>query len=92
MDVFLWVLEAVLVLLGIGIIGFWVSRRNTIPENVQGFLIQLAVSMAHIHAQGLQAFPVNVSAHCLSAFNQIIKRSPGKIDIPVFHIDKGTES
>ena len=46
MGVFLWVLEAVLVLLGIGIIGFWIARRNAIPENVQGFLIQLAVNIA----------------------------------------------
>ena len=46
LDVFLWVLEAVLVLLGIGIIGFWVARRNAIPENVQGFLIQLAINIA----------------------------------------------
>jgi len=46
MDIFIIVLEAVLVLLGIGIIGFWVARRNVIPENVQGFLIKLAVDIA----------------------------------------------
>lgn len=46
MDIFIIVLEAVLVLLGIGIIGFWVARRNVIPENVQGFLIRLAVDIA----------------------------------------------
>jgi len=46
LEVFLWVLEAVLVLLGIGTIGFWVARRNVIPESVQGFLIQLAVNIA----------------------------------------------
>lgn len=46
MDVFLWVMEAVLVLLGIGTIGFWIARRNAIPENVQGFLIQLSVNIA----------------------------------------------
>ncbi len=46
MDVFIWVLEAVLILLGIGSIGFWVARRNAIAENVQGFLIQLAVNIA----------------------------------------------
>ena len=46
MEVFIWVLEAVLILLGIGIIGFWIARRNVIPENVQGFLIQLAVNIA----------------------------------------------
>jgi predicted permease len=46
MEVFIWVLEAVLILLGIGIVGFWVARKNVIPENVQGFLIQLAVNIA----------------------------------------------
>ena len=46
MEIFLWVLEAVLVLLAIGTIGFWVARRNVIPESVQGFLIQLAVNIA----------------------------------------------
>ena len=46
MEVFIWVLEAVLILLGIGIIGFWISRRNVIPENVQGFLIQLSINIA----------------------------------------------
>jgi predicted permease len=46
LDVFLWVLEAVLILLGIGIIGFLIARRNAIAENVQGFLIQLAVNIA----------------------------------------------
>ena len=46
MDVFIWVLEAVLILLGIGIVGFWIARRNVIPENVQGFLIQLAINIA----------------------------------------------
>jgi len=46
MEVFVWVLEAVLILLGIGIVGFWVARRNVIPENVQGFLVQLAVNIA----------------------------------------------
>ena len=46
MDIFLVVMQAVLVLLGIGIIGFWVARRDAIPENVQGFLIRLAVDIA----------------------------------------------
>ena len=46
MDIFLVVMQAVLVLLGIGIIGFWVARRDVIPENVQGFLIRLAVDIA----------------------------------------------
>jgi predicted permease len=46
LDIFLWVLQAVLILLGIGIIGFWVARRNAIAENVQGFLIQLSLNIA----------------------------------------------
>ena len=46
MNVFLWVLEAVLILLGIGVIGFWIARKNAIAENVQGFLIQLSVNIA----------------------------------------------
>jgi predicted permease len=46
MDIFLVVLQSVLVLLGIGIIGFWVARRDVIPETVQGFLIRLAVDIA----------------------------------------------
>jgi len=46
MDIFLVVLESVLVLLGIGIVGFWIARRNVIPENVLGFLTKLAVDIA----------------------------------------------
>lgn len=46
MDIFLVVLESVLVLLGIGIVGFWVTKRNSIPENVLGFLSKLAIDVA----------------------------------------------
>lgn len=46
MDAFIWVLEAVLILLGIGIVGFWIARRQVIPENFQGFLSQLAINIA----------------------------------------------
>lgn len=46
MDIFVIVFESVLVLLGIGIIGFWVTRRNVIPENVLGFLSTLATDVA----------------------------------------------
>ncbi len=46
MDVFIIVLESVLVLLGIGVIGFWIARRNVIPENVLGFLSTLALDIA----------------------------------------------
>ena len=46
MDIFIIVLESVLVLLGIGFIGFWIARRNIIPENVLGFLSTLAIDIA----------------------------------------------
>ncbi len=46
MDIFIVVLESVLVLLGIGVIGFWIARRGIIPENVLGFLSQLALDIA----------------------------------------------
>ncbi len=46
MDIFVIVFQSVLVLLGIGIIGFWVTRRNVIPENVLGFLSTLATDIA----------------------------------------------
>ena len=46
MDIFLIVLQSVLVLLGIGIIGFLVTKRNVVPENVLGFLSKLAIDIA----------------------------------------------
>jgi hypothetical protein len=46
MNIFVVVLESVLVLLGIGIIGFWITRRNVVPENVLGFLATLAIDIA----------------------------------------------
>jgi len=46
MDIFIIVLQSVLVLLGIGVIGFWIARRGIIPENVLGFLSQLALDIA----------------------------------------------
>ncbi|MFA4916848.1 MAG: AEC family transporter [Syntrophales bacterium] len=63
MDIFLWVLQAVLMLLGIGIIGFWVARRNAIAENVQGFLIQLAI---------------NIVLPCLIFSSLVVNFSPAK--------------
>jgi len=45
-NVFIVVLESVLVLLGIGVIGFWITRRNLVPENVLGFLSTLAIDIA----------------------------------------------
>ena len=46
MEIFGIVFQSVLVLLGIGLIGFWVTRRNVIPENVLGFLSTLATDVA----------------------------------------------
>jgi predicted permease len=46
MNIFIIVLQSVLVLLGIGVIGFWIARRGIIPENVLGFLSQLALDIA----------------------------------------------
>jgi len=46
MDIFIIVLQSVLVLLGIGIIGFWIARRGIIPENVLGLLTRLAIDIA----------------------------------------------
>jgi len=60
MDIFFVVLESVLVLLGIGVIGFWIARRNAIPENVLGFLTKLAVDIA---------LPCLIFASMLSNFN-----------------------
>jgi predicted permease len=45
-DIFIVVLESVLVLLGIGVIGFWIARRGIIPENVLGLLTRLAIDIA----------------------------------------------
>lgn len=46
MDIFVIVLESVLVLLGIGLIGFWITRRGIIPENVLSLLSRLAIDIA----------------------------------------------
>jgi predicted permease len=46
MDVFLVVLQSVLVLLGIGVIGFWITRRGVVPENVHGVISRIAIDIA----------------------------------------------
>jgi predicted permease len=46
MDIFVVVLESVLVLLGIGLIGFWITRRGILPENVLSLLSRLAIDIA----------------------------------------------
>ena len=46
MHIFVVVFQSVLVLLGIGAIGFWITRRGIIPENILGFLSRLAIDIA----------------------------------------------
>lgn len=46
MNVFIVVLQSVLVLLGIGVVGFWITRRGIIPEHLLGFLSRLAIDIA----------------------------------------------
>jgi malate permease and related proteins len=62
MNIFIVVLESVLVLLGIGVIGFWITRRNVVPENVLGFLATLAIEIA---------LPSTVFANILVNFNPV---------------------
>jgi len=46
MSIFIVVLQSVLVLLGIGLIGFWITRRGILPENVLSLLSRLAIDIA----------------------------------------------
>ncbi len=46
MEIFGIVFQSVLVLLGIGVIGFWITRRHVIPESALGFLSTLATDVA----------------------------------------------
>jgi len=46
MDIFVIVLESVLALLGIGIIGFLITRRGIMPENILAFMSRLAIDIA----------------------------------------------
>lgn len=46
MDTFIIVLQSVLVLLGIGALGFWITKRGVIPEDVLGILSRLAIDIA----------------------------------------------
>ena len=45
-NTFVIVLESVLILLGIGAIGFWITRRGIVPENILGILSRLAIDIA----------------------------------------------
>jgi len=46
MDLFITTFESVIVLIGIGIIGFWIIQRKIIPGNVIGLLSPLALEIA----------------------------------------------
>ena len=46
MNVFIVVLESVLILLGIGFIGFWITQRKILPESALSFLSRLAIDIA----------------------------------------------
>ncbi|UCD13846.1 MAG: AEC family transporter [Thermoplasmatales archaeon] len=46
MNLFITTFESVAVLLGIGLIGFWIIRRRIVPGNVLGFLSPLALDIA----------------------------------------------
>jgi predicted permease len=46
MHIFIIVLQSVLVMLGIGVIGFWITRRGIVPEHLLGFLSRLAIDIA----------------------------------------------
>lgn len=60
MEIFGIVLQSVLVLLGIGFIGFWITRRHILPENVISFLSTLAIDIA---------LPATVFASIMVNFN-----------------------
>ena len=46
MDVFLSTLQAVLVLLGIGLLGYWIIGRRRVPSDTLAFLQSLAIDIA----------------------------------------------
>jgi predicted permease len=71
--IFVVVVQSVLVLLGIGVIGFWITRRNLIPENVLGFLSTLAIDIA---------LPCTVFANILVNFDP--KQYPNWWQLPLW--------
>jgi len=46
MNIFKVIFQSVVALLGIGVLGFWVIRREVIPENILHFLSVLAIDIA----------------------------------------------
>ncbi len=59
MGVFLTTLQAVLALLGIGLLGFWIIGRRRVPSDTLGFLSSLAIDIA---------LPLLVLANLISHF------------------------
>ena len=60
MSVFLTTLQAVLALLGIGLLGFWVIGRKRVPSDTLAFLSSLAIDIA---------LPLLVVANLISGFS-----------------------
>lgn len=54
------VLQSVLALLGIGVLGFWITRRGIIPENILSVLSRIAIDIA---------LPSMVLASIITTFN-----------------------
>jgi len=46
MHIFNMTLQSVAALLAIGVLGFWIIKRNIIPENILRFLAILAIEIA----------------------------------------------
>jgi predicted permease len=46
MNVFLTTLQAVLVLLGIGLLGYWIIGKRRVPSDTLAFLQSLAIDIA----------------------------------------------
>ncbi|MDH4291927.1 MAG: AEC family transporter, partial [Dehalococcoidia bacterium] len=60
MSVFLITLQAVLALLGIGLLGFWIIGRRRVPSDTLAFLSSLAIDIA---------LPLLVVANLISDFS-----------------------
>ena len=46
MDILLITFQSVAVLLGIGVLGFWIIAKRILPENLLGFLTTLAIDIS----------------------------------------------
>jgi malate permease and related proteins len=81
MHIFIVVLQAVLVMLGIGVIGFWITRRGIVPEHVLSFLSRLAIDIA---------LPCMVFSSTLINFNP--EKLPGWWQLPLWWFGFATVS